>query len=123
MRPVYVDFPWRYDGRGSTAQTTEDDHVRDLLVLLLLTDPGERVNRPGFGCGLRQLVFAPNSPELAAALQFTMQAAIESELGDVLTLQGLEVTSGDATLRVTVTYVVLATGRSASVTVEREGLP
>jgi uncharacterized protein len=123
VRPVHVDFPWRYDGRGATAQTTEDDHVRDMLVQLVLTDPGERVNRPGFGCGLRQLVYAPNSPELAAALQFTMQAAIQRELGDVLTLQGLEVTCEDAVLRVTVTYVVLATGHPGSVTVEREGLP
>jgi uncharacterized protein len=52
-----------------------------------------------------------------------MQAAIQRELGDVLTLQGLEVTCEDAVLRVTVTYVVLATGHPGSVTVEREGLP
>jgi hypothetical protein len=123
VTPVHVDFPWRYDGRGATARTTEDDHVRDMLVQLLLTDPGERVNRPGFGCGLRQLVFAPNSRELATALQFTTEAAVQRELGDVLALDGLELVSEDATLRLTVTYVVLSTGNPGSVTVEREGLP
>ncbi|SNS14182.1 hypothetical protein SAMN06893096_102201 [Geodermatophilus pulveris] len=120
---MHVDFPWRYDGRGATAQTTEDDHVRDMLLQLVLTDPGERVNRPGFGCGVRQLVFGPNSPELAAALQFTMQAAVQRELGDVLVLERSEATSEDAALPVSVTYVVLATGHAGSVPVEREGLP
>ncbi|TQN42902.1 hypothetical protein FHU33_2313 [Blastococcus colisei] len=112
-----VDFPWAYDGRGRTAETTPADHIRDMLVLLVLTEAGERVNRPGFGCGLRQLVFAPNSPELAAALQFTMQAAIERELGDVLRLQAMEVSSDDATLAVTVTYVLLEDAVEETVTV------
>ena len=53
--------------------------------------PGERVNRPDFGSGLLQLVFAPNSPELAAALQFTVQAALQRWLGDVIEVQRLEV--------------------------------
>lgn len=107
---MHVDHPWRYDARGRTAGTDHVGHVRDMLELVLFTDPGERVNRPGFGCGLRQLVFAPNSPELAAALQFTMQAAIERELGDVLSLERLEVSAQDATLWVDVTYTVLSTG-------------
>ncbi|MGY1690600.1 GPW/gp25 family protein [Geodermatophilus sp. SYSU D01105] len=120
---MYVDFPWSYDGRGRTAETTRADHVRDLLVLTALTEAGERVNRPGFGCGLRQLVFAPNSAELAAALQFTMQGAIERELGDVLTLRALQVTSEDSILDVTVTYVLRETGAEETVTVRREAGP
>lgn len=118
-----VDFPWAYDGRGRTAETTAADHVRDMLVLLVLTEAGERVNRPGFGCGLRQLVFAPNSPELAAALQFTMQAAIQRELGDLLTLQAMDVSSDDATLAVTVTYVLLGTAVEETVTLVQGGRP
>ena len=63
-----VSVPFRRRRRGRTAQATaHDDHVRDLIEQLLFTAPGERVNRPDFGCGLLQLVFAPNSPELAAA--------------------------------------------------------
>ena len=67
-----IDFPFHFDGRGRTAATGDDDHVRDMIEQLLFTSPGERVNRPDFGSGLLQLVFAPNSPELAAALQFTV---------------------------------------------------
>jgi phage baseplate assembly protein W len=67
--------------------------VRDLIDQLLFTNPGERVNRPDFGSGLLQLIFAPNSPELAAALQFTVQAALQQWLGDVIQVQALEVSS------------------------------
>jgi hypothetical protein len=119
---MQIDYPWRYDARGRTAETNYDEHVRDMLELLIFTDPGERVNRPGYGCGLRQLVFAPNSPELAAALQFTMQAAIQRELGDVLALEALEVSSEDAALRVLVRYIVLRSGAREVALFERRSV-
>src|SRR6266704_4834193 len=100
-----IDFPWHFDGRGRTAATDDDDHIRNMIELLLFTSPGERVNRPDFGSGLLQMIFAPNSAELAAALQFTAQAALQQWLGDVIQVQTLEVTSEDATLRVTVNYI------------------
>ncbi len=105
-----IDFPFRFDSLGRTATTDNDDHVRDMIELLLFTNPGERVNRPDFGSGLLQLVFAPNSPELAAALQFTLQAALQRWLGDVIDVGRLEVSSEDATLRVDLSYTVRASG-------------
>jgi phage baseplate assembly protein W len=101
-----IDFPFHFDSRGRTAATSDDDHIRDMIEQLLFTSPGERVNRPDFGSGLLQMVFAPNSPELAAALQFTTQAALQRYLGDVIDLQQLEVTAQESTLSVTVKYVV-----------------
>src|ERR1700730_12334768 len=101
-----VDFPLHLDGRGRTAVTADDDHIRDLIEQLLFTNPGERVNRPDFGSGLLQLVFAPNSPELAAVLQFTVQGALQQWLGDLIELQAVQVTSEDAVLTVEVIYVV-----------------
>src|SRR4051812_12182447 len=100
-----IDFPYQLDSRGRTAKTTDDDHIRDMIEQLLFTNPGERVNRPDFGSGLLQLVFAPNSPELAAALQFTMQAALQRYLGDLIDLQTLEVTAQESTLNVAVKYL------------------
>src|SRR5713226_5953042 len=105
-----IDFPYHFDGRGRTAATDDDDHIRDMIEQLLLTSPGERVNRPDFGSGLLQMVFAPNSPELAAALQFTIQAALQQWLGDVIDVKSLEVTSVDSKLQVALDYVVLQTG-------------
>src|SRR5215472_10796893 len=107
-----IDFPFHFDGRGQTAATDDDDHIRDMIEQLLFTSPGERVNRPDFGSGLLQMVFAPNSPELAAALQYTTQAALQRYLGDLIDLESLEVTSQDSTLIVVVKYVVKRTGDS-----------
>ena len=59
-----IDFPFQFDRRGRTATTSDAGHVRDMIEQLLFTNPGERVNRPDFGSGLQQLVFAPNSTEL-----------------------------------------------------------
>lgn len=106
---IHIDYPFYFDNRYRTASTTEADHIRDMIEQLLMTDPGERVNRPEFGSGLRQLVFAPNSPELAAALQFTVRAALQQWLGDVIEVQFLEVSAVDATLTVDLKYTVRST--------------
>ena len=104
-----IDFPFHFDARGRTAEIGTDDHIRDMIEQLLFTNPGERVNRPDFGSGLLQLVFAPNSPEVAAAVQFTVQASLQQWLGDVIEVQSLEVTSEDSALRVELNYLVLRT--------------
>ena len=117
-----IDFPFHFDARGHTAATGDDDHIRDMVEQLLFTSPGERVNRPDFGSGLLQLVFAPNSPELAAALQFTVQAALQRWLSDVIQVQALEVTSEDSKLRVLVQYVVRRTGAQRAETFVRGGI-
>jgi phage baseplate assembly protein W len=107
-----IDFPLHFDGRGRTALTDDDDHIRDMLEQLIFTTPGERVNRPDFGSGILQLIFAPNSPELAATLQFTLQAAIQRWLGDLLDLVNLDVQSADSTLTIDIQYVVRRTGQT-----------
>jgi len=63
-----------------------------------------------------QLVFAPNSPELAAALQFTMQAALQRWLGDLIQVQSLSVTSQDSQLNIDISYVIRSTSQPVSVT-------
>src|SRR6188508_1247238 len=114
-----IDFPIQLDSRGGVATTGDDDHVRDLIEQVLFTSPGERVNQPDFGSGLLQMVFAPNSPELAAALQFTTQAALQRYLGDLIDLRELQVTSDDAKLNVTVRYAVRRTGSEVTETFVR----
>jgi hypothetical protein len=116
---INIDYPMQFDNRGRTAVTSDDDHVRDMIEQLLFTSPGERVNRPDFGSGLLQMVFAPNSQELAAALQFTLQAALQRWLGDVITVGALSVSAEDATLRVELSYTILASGESRSDTFSR----
>jgi phage baseplate assembly protein W len=117
-----VDYPFHFDARGRTGATEDDDHIRDMIEQLLLTNPGERVNRPDFGSGLLDLVFAPNSDELAAALQFSMQAAIQQWLGDVIQVESLEVRNEDATLRVEIQYIVRRTGEARTAVVGEGGV-
>jgi len=120
---MQIDFPFHFDKRGRTASTDEADHIRDMIEQFLFTSPGERVNRPDFGSGLLQLVFAPNSPELAASLQLTIQAGLQRWLGDVIEVQALEVTSEEATVRVNLQYVVWRTGESQTATFQRSPTP
>ena len=111
-----VDYPFHFDGRGRTAVAGDDDHIRDMIEEFLFTGPGERVNRPDFGSGVLQMVFAPNSPEIASALQFTIQAGLQRWLGDVIVVQKVEVTSEEATLGVLVQYVVCRTNQIQTAT-------
>jgi len=117
--PVQFDFPFHFDGRGRTAGAGEAEHVRDLIEQLIFTTPGERVNRPEFGTGILQLIFTPNSPELAATLQFTLQAAVQRWLGDLVDVRNLDVTADDSTLAIEMTYAIRRTGEEQTVTFER----
>lgn len=114
-----VAYPYHFDSSGRTATTDDTTHIRDMIEQLLFTAPGERVNQPDFGSGLLQMVFAPNSNELAAALQFTTQAAIQRFLGDLIDLQQLNVNASDATLNVTVQYIIRSTQQSQTNTFVR----
>lgn len=114
-----IDFPYHFDNRGATAATDDEDHVRDMIEQLLFTSPGERVNRPSLGSGLLQLVFSPNSPELASALQYTMQASLNQWLGDVIEVQTLDVSSGDSAVTIDLKYLLRRTQESRTASFSR----
>lgn len=99
------DYPFHFDGRGRTAETDSSGHIRDLIEQVLLTAPGERVMRPGFGSGVMQLVFAAASPEVAATTQFLVQGALQQWLSDVITVEAVDVEAQDGALLITVQYI------------------
>jgi phage baseplate assembly protein W len=104
-----IAYPFRIDGRGRTADAGRDEHIRQMIEQVLFTSPGERVNRPTFGTGLQQLVFAPNSAEIATATEFVVQAALQEWLGAVIQVEAVKVESREATLEITVQYLVRRT--------------
>lgn len=104
-----IDYPFHFDHMGRTAVTSDEDHIRDMIEQFLFTEAGERVNRPDFGSGVMQLVFASNSPTLAATLQFTMSSGLQQWMGDLIEVQLLEVLSEGSTLRVNLTYQIRQT--------------
>jgi phage baseplate assembly protein W len=105
-----ISYPLRFDSSGRTARCDEARHVREMIEQLLFTMPGERVNRPDFGCALMHAVFAANSPELAAALEFNTRAALQRFLGDVIDVKRLSATADEAVLLVEIDYVIRRTG-------------
>lgn len=107
---IYPDFPFAIDERGRSAATNEDDHVRDLIFQVLFTSPGERVNRPEFGCGLKQLVFAPGSDALAAATEQLVHGSLIRWLDPVVAVEEVSVEIDDAELKVRVGYSRRDTG-------------
>jgi uncharacterized protein len=116
-----LDFPFHFDSRGRTAETADDDHIRDLIEQVLFTAPGERVNRPNFGCGIQRLVFAPNSDELAAATQFLVQSSLQQWLGDLIEVNDVQVESDDAKLLVAIQYTVRRTQQQQTAQFTRGG--
>ena len=105
----YIDYPLTVDGHGRTATTSDDDHIRDLIEQVLFTTPGERVNRPTFGSGILQLVFAPLSDALVAATQVAVHGALQQWLAEEIVVESVTVERDDATLIVTVSYTVRRT--------------
>jgi phage baseplate assembly protein W len=118
---MQFDYPYHFDGRRRTASTDAPDHIRDLVEQVLFTRPGERVNRPDFGSGLLQLTFEPLSDELAAATSFLVRGSLEQWLGQVISVDDLQVEADDGVLRVFIGYTVRRTGEQRTATFERPG--
>ena len=119
MSSAHLDVPFGFDARGRTAISDDDDHVRDLIRTVLFTAPGERVNRPDFGCGIKQLVFAPLSDTLVATSQHLIQGSLLRWLGDVILVEQVDVQARDSTLTITLSYTIRATSERQSAVFER----
>ena len=104
MSSPYLAFPFSIDGRGRTATTDENQHIRDMIEQVLFTNPGERVNRPDFGCGLKRLLFMPNSQPLAAATQMLVKSALQKWLENEIQVEQVLIDAEDSQLTVSVTY-------------------
>ena len=116
------NFPIAVDASRQVLMTPDGDiGISQSIWIILSTAPGERLMRPDFGCGIHDLVFAPNSPELAATVQFTIQAGLQRWLSDLIALQRVEVTAQESTLSVLVSYVIKSTGEQQSQTFVHRG--
>ncbi len=101
-----INYPFDINGRGQVATAGFEQHIAQLIEQVLFTAPGERVNRPDFGCNIQQLIFAANSPELATATEFLVRGALEQWLGDLIQVRAVNITNADAQLQVTVEYLI-----------------
>ena len=113
-------YPFNIDGRGRTATASEVDHIKQLIEQVLFTALGERVNRPTFGSGVHQLLFAPNSNELATATQFLVQGALQQWLGDLIQVEAVTVKHEDSKLHILVQYMIKRNQQRETAEFERE---
>ncbi|MCP4047397.1 MAG: GPW/gp25 family protein [Gammaproteobacteria bacterium] len=116
-----IDYPFQFDGRGRTGQSDEDEYIRELIEQVLLTTPGERVMRPTFGSGVRQLLFGAASPEVATATQYLVQSSLQQWLADLITVDAVDVEARDGALFITVNYIVRRSQTSATVQIKVPG--
>lgn len=113
----YLNFPYQIDGSGQTATTDLSVYVQNLILLVLETNPGERVNRPTFGAGLRQLVFGGMDPGLASAAETLVRSSLLQFMGDAISINTLTVTLGNEAVTVDATYFVTHTQAAAATSV------
>ena len=111
-QPRYLDYPYSVSGIGTPNTTTPDDHLRDLILQVLFTNPGERVNLPEFGVGVQRLVFAPNSDALRSSAQFLITTNLQRWLGDRIDVQQVTVSSDpgyEETVTIEIVYQIKRT--------------
>lgn len=106
MATNQITFPFPFDvgAGGRITATGGDEAVRAKVIQVLFTAPGERVNKPTFGCGLFNLVFEPNNPVLAAAVEFTIGQALARWLADDLVVDAVDVEAEGEMIVVQVAY-------------------
>jgi len=122
MARVDVSFPFRIDPASNQAARTDyASHVAQMVRQVLLTAPGERVCLSEFGCGLRQLLFAPHSEALDAAVALEVQRALERWLGAHLKVRAVTATPGagddDSQLLVEIEYELVETREATRLSV------
>jgi len=111
---MQVDFPYHFDGRERTSETSEEEHIRDLIEQILFTNPGERVNRPDFGAGIYQLLFAPVSAEQVATTEFMIRGALQQHLGQRIAVQDIVAEAVESAIHITIAYQILRSGALSS---------
>jgi uncharacterized protein len=106
-------FPFRIDPVSRQgARAAYEAHVEQMIRQVLLTSPGERVNLPQFGCGLRQVLFAPYSEALTATVKIQISRALDTWLANHITVKNIIVSSpddapGEGQVYVQIEYVLL----------------
>jgi hypothetical protein len=109
-RVVALRHPFGIDpGLGEvTREPNYAAHVEQMMRQVLFTAPGERVNRPDFGCGLRRMVFAPNSVVAASLLKVQIRQALDKWLGTLIRVDDVVTHADGEVLRVTIVYLIKA---------------
>jgi phage baseplate assembly protein W len=72
-----LGFPPRVGADGRLAWSEDETNVRESIRIILLTEPGERLMREEFGCGLRRFLFEPNTVTTRALIREQIMNSIK----------------------------------------------
>ncbi len=111
-----LSFPFRVTELGTAHTSPRGDVVRQQLEQLLLTVPGERVNRPDFGCGIQRLVFAGADPATLAAAEYIVASSVRRHLRALVALDAVRVTVDQTSVYVDILYTLVGSGEESSAT-------
>jgi phage baseplate assembly protein W len=114
-----LSVPFQIGALGAPRTAGRTAAARQQIEQLLFTLPGERVNRPDFGCGVQRLVFSGASDEAAAATEYVVRVAMQTFLSDLLTVDAVQVTVDEVTLTVDILYTLVDTGEEMADTFKR----
>jgi len=107
-------FPLRINsGQRQAERSGYADHVAQMIREFLLTNPGERVNLPDFGGGLRRLIFAPKTTGLNSTTEMIIRQGLDKYLGQHIVVSKVSVTDGplygDGAIEISIQYQLIET--------------
>jgi len=119
--PRFLDYPYGVSSTGTPRTTTGEDHLQDLILQVLFTNPGERINLPEFGVGVQRLVFAPNNDTLRTSAQFLISTNLQRWLGDRMDVEQVNVSSelgAEHVVTIEIVYTMKATQQRQRIQVQ-----
>lgn len=111
----FLDFPFRISEEGRIKVTDASDHIKDEIIAVLLTSPGERVNLPDFGCGLKEYIFAPNDAIISTMIDMKISQALDRWLGEKITVDEINVQPIEEHLLIEIFYTIKDTAEQSAV--------
>ena len=109
-------FPMQVDALGSVEMSSDDENIRQSMMLILGTAPGERMKRPTFGCAIHDILFEPNTSVTAAKIEYEVKRALlefEPRVDDI-EVDAMPDPMEESRMNVTISYTIRKTNTKSN---------
>ncbi len=109
-------FPMQIDALGGAELSSDDENIRQSMMCIIGTAPGERMMRPTFGCAIHDILFEPNTAVTAAKIEYEVKRSLtefEPRIGDVEVSANPD-DSEQSRMNVTISYTIRKTNTKAN---------
>lgn len=111
---MHKSFPFHFDVRGHIARCDDSAHILDMLEQILFTTPGERVNRPDFGCGVAAMVFGSTAPEFITVKKSQIHSQIQQLLGHLIQVNEIALSVQESRITIVINYTIFKNQQNQS---------